>query len=271
MTCLIKRNLVEFERGIFDGILDCTYVILCCGPDPNRLENVKEQLKILRPSKKVHLMFFAGYRKCDISVGTNDDLINNILYIFKEAIENGSKRIMVLEDDFFLTEPISETDSGRINDFVTKKDPDVYSFGSFCAPTVSTILSYHNKASFGIIGVAHCMMYNSDFMLKYIHYMNNNDKTSLNTDVSTKDITSDVYRYYKPLVYQKFEATENQVIGWHKSLGKCGKPLISLYLYFVRLVRLDKQPQPGFFIAYYFPLVILTIIIVCIAYKIVRR
>ena len=46
--CINKIIELTTDEGIFDNIIDCTYVLLCCGPNPQREENVYTQLNLLK-------------------------------------------------------------------------------------------------------------------------------------------------------------------------------------------------------------------------------
>ena len=102
--CIHKTVELTSDRGVFDEIIDCTYVLLCCGPNPQREENVYTHLNMLNPSKKIILVYNNGYKACDLSVSPTDDISKAQLYIFNDALDNNYKRILYLEDDFLYLE-----------------------------------------------------------------------------------------------------------------------------------------------------------------------
>ena len=114
--CIIKMSHIETCGGIFDEIVDCTYVLLCCGKNPQREENVYRQLNILKPSKHIIIVYNSGYKLCKYSANTSDDLRNAQLYIFNHALDNNYKRIYppiaeVIENGGLVTITYTDFDS----------------------------------------------------------------------------------------------------------------------------------------------------------------
>lgn len=252
-NCIYKIETLELDNTIFDTVCDCTYIVLCCGENPHRLPSVLKNILILRPTKYVKLVFNKGYKQCPISMSVNNDLINIQKFIFKDALQNGIRRILYLEDDFELDNPIQTEDKNEIINFILSEQPNIYGLCNFTIPTLSTLTSYHNKSLYNMIGMTHVMFYDSHAMRNIYDYFDNfkGDKNSLGADTSIYTVPNiSVYRYYKPLVFQKFPSTENQKLGWKNNMGEL---TANMCIKGVKLLKLDKQFQPGFTIVYLIP------------------
>lgn len=273
-NCIYKIKTIELSETIFDTVCDCTYILLCCGDNPHRLPSVLKNIQILRPTRYVKLIFNKGYKQCPISISVNNDLINAQKFIFNDALTNGFKRIMYLEDDFELENPIEKKDRDEIVNFITVENPSVYGLCNFTIPTMSTLTSYHNKSLYNMIGMTHVMIYNSNAMKNIYTYFDNykGDKNSLGVDTSIYTVPNiSVYRYYKPLIFQKFSTTDNQKLGWKNVMGELNA---TICIKCVKLLKLDRQFQPGFTIIYllpYFLYVILLVMIITIVMYLQRK
>ena len=261
--CIIKMLHIETEGGIFDEIVDCTYVLLCCGKNPQREENVYIQLNILKPSKHIIIVYNSGYKLCKYSSNPSDDLRNAQLYIFNHALDNNYKRILYLEDDFYLTQQIPNKDIESITRFINKEDPTIYGLGNLAIPTLPTLFSKHQKALGNLIYISHAIIYNQKYMKNAILFKANNPKEYMIDQISSHIPNSKNYRYYKPLIYQTFPVTENQVNSWQimfpKPLKKIG---LNNLQKFIKTTKLDKTHEPGFKIIYILPYIFYTIIFI---------
>jgi len=268
--CIIKINTIEIKNSIFDNIIDRTYVILCCGETPERLKNVEKYIKILKPTRYVDFYYFKGYKNCPKSIHSNNDIINNNITIFKDAISKKYNRILVLEDDFFLHKPLEQKDINNITKFIKKNNPYFYSLGCFGIPTIKTMLNTHQKLTYNMTGGAHANIYNKDLLDKYINYIDNITSDTLYT--TTPDfIFSNInniktYRYYKPLIYQTFPETNNQKNSWKITLGK----FTPIAICGIKILGLNKSEYPGYQILYNLPLVLYIILILLIIYFIIK-
>lgn len=273
-NCIYKIKTIELSETIFDTVCDCTYILLCCGENPHRLPSVIRNIQILRPTRYIKLIFNKGYKQCPISTSVNNDLVNVQKIIFKDALNNGFKRIMYLEDDFELEHPIQKKDRDEIVNFITVENPNIYGLCNFIIPTITTLTSYHNKSLYNIIGMAHAMIYDSHAMKNIYNYFDNfkGDKNSLSIDLSISNVPNiSVYRYYKPLIFQKFPSTENQKHGWKNQTNEF---IADMFIKCIKITKLDRQFQPGFTIVYllpYFLYVILLLIIITIIMYLQRK
>ena len=255
-----KIEEIYFDNYIFDNI-DCTYILLCCGTKPKRLESVLKNIKILHPTKKVKLIFNNGFSECKKSKTVNHNLINMQLFIFNDSIKNNYKRILYLEDDFELKKELNKEDIYNITEFINTKNPDVYGLGNFSFPKINYILYKHQKVLYNFLGCAHAMIYNTNYMKKSINFINNYTKPeNLNIDfIPSLLIDIEAYRYYKPLIYQKFPVTENQTNGWKNQMGTF---LTKVSIFFINFLQLNISLEPGYTILYVFPYIIYIIYIV---------
>ena len=269
-NCVHKIEEICIDNSIFDDIADCTYVCLCCGDNPKRLPSVLKNIKILKPTQNVKLVYNKGYKNCDCSVSVSHDLVNIQTYIFEDAIRNNYNRILWLEDDFELPEKIGKDHIRSISDFIKQNNPDIYGLGNFCFPRITSLFSPHQKVLFNYLVLAHAVFYNNNTMRKLVkYYKEHKNPVKLGIDASITNIDNiEIYRYYTPLVFQKLPETENQKNGWGKIMGNF---LPSTFITgWPKLLNLHKSLQPGYTILYIIPyilyLILLIVFVVLIKY-----
>lgn len=227
----------RYDRGVFDESIDCTYIILCCGVNPIRESQVFQQLSKFKPTKEVKLIYNKGFRKCEKkleSQSTQYDLKDALMYIFNDAIEYD--KILVLEDDFEVDERILDHNhSNSINSFLVDNDPDVYGLGNMCIINPLYIFKKHQNTMVMIMGQA--IVYNRIYRNKILSiYNENKSKLPSHVDVIWNMGNDVVYRYYLPVIYQKFVVTEN-MHNWP----------IPIYItkLFVNLLNLEENGRIG--------------------------
>lgn len=271
--CILDTKEVTFDRGIFDEIVDCTYVLLCCGPKPHREASVHKNIDILRPTSTVKMIYNSGCKDCPLSQSAMDDMASAQIYIFNDALKNNYKRILFLEDDFLVPKQIEKTDIDSIITFIKEKSPSLYGLGNAMIPTPMTILQSHQQPMFNFIPMAHAVIYSKHYMNTVIEYYKNYPQPKIPHDILPQYLTNiERYRYYKPLVYQTFPITDNQKNGWAKIIPS--KFLLSMAMASIKMLQLDKHIQPGYTIIYVVPYVIYVIalfIILFIIYKLFNR
>tara|TARA_A100001015_G_scaffold317553_1_gene434847 strand:- start:2466 stop:3302 length:837 start_codon:yes stop_codon:yes gene_type:complete len=273
MASIEKVEEIQIDNAIFDSICDCTYVLLCI-KNENRLNSVKKNIEILKPTKNVKLIFSKGYKLNPNATKPNQDLYLSQIYIFDDAIKNNYERILFLEDDFFLRQPLTSHQITSINQFLKKNNPSLYSLGSFIWPTPLSYLQQHHNAINNRIGCTHALFYNKDAMeIIGSFFKNNSDNIDITIDsgliyIKKKLIIS---RYYKPLVYQLFTDTDNKKLGW----DQCGY-FFQCYIIklSIKLFSMYEKEEPGWNVWYIFPLIlyiIILIIIILILIKILKK
>lgn len=227
-----------FENGIFDEIVDCTYVILCCGDFPKREKHVFEHISKLKPSKIVKLVYNYGFKKCSkqlVKQSTEYDLRDTLMYIFNDS--KVYDNILVLEDDFEIDYRISKH-AKYINQFVSKHCPHVYGLGNTCMINPLYLLSRHQKTIY--MSASHGVIYNSVYRNKILNLYETSPHT-MSGHVDRLWLRNDVriYRYYIPLMYQKHPLTENMT-NWNTFL-----PLDYVVKY-MKILELDKDARKGY-------------------------
>ena len=55
IPCLLRRDVVNFGTGLFDGVCDVCYVLACCSASPSRLEKMITHLQIFRLVRRASL------------------------------------------------------------------------------------------------------------------------------------------------------------------------------------------------------------------------
>lgn len=266
--CIVDIKTITFDKGIFDEIVDCTYVFLCCGPKPPREESVHININKFRPTSTVKLIYNVGFKNCPITKSLSDDMASSQLYIFNDALKNNYQRILFLEDDFLVPEQPHQNDIDSITSFINTNSPSLYGLGNFIIPTPTTLLSSHQKPMFDFIPMSHAVIYDKHYMQKAIDYYKNHE-TKLFQDI-LPGYLSDIerYRYYKPLVFQIFPITENQKNGWNEIIPS--KILLSIVIVLIKILQLDKNIYPGYSVIYIAPYIIYIIIIFIILFIIYK-
>ena len=265
--CIITIKEISFTKGNFDRVTDCTYVLLCCGPNPPREESVYHSINILKPTKLVKLVYNSGYKNCECSNTAQEDMGKAQLYIFEDALKNSYKRILFLEDDFLVKKKLDRDDIYSITKFIYKQDPSVYGLGNFSIPTLDTMFSQHQRVVGNLLGMAHAVMYNAQYMRKVRRYYKKHDTIIMHDILTGKIDNIRNYKYYKPLIYQTFPATDNQQKCWQNMFpGWCAKGLVRFIMFSIKLLKLDTQLQPGYNIIYCLPYVVY----ICIAIIIIK-
>ena len=254
--CIHKINIIELNDTYFDSICDCTYIMLCCGDNPYREQRVIRELSKLKPTKTVKLFYFNGFKKCGRRSPTEDAFHSQRL-IFEDAIKNGFKRILFLEDDFEVHE-ISADDVKSIVAFMNDKNPDVYGLGNACIPSIGTLFKHHQRSLFNHLGMAHCVFYNQNYMRNFLDYYDKHKYVLMHDLIVAKIPNIIAYRYYKPLVCQTFPQTKNQLLSWREQMGVCG----GIAIIGVRLTGLHKSFEPGYTIIYMIPYVLYSIVLI---------
>ena len=211
--CYTIKELYN-DSGMFDEVIDCTYVILCCGPNPEREYDVRKQLSLFQPCRTIKLLYNYGYT-CKLKKlrkkQTDHDLLDALLYIFNDAAQYN--RILVLEDDFQIDgrilDPIHHKE---VTKYLKNNDVDVYGIGNDGIPYISDMFAIHQRMTY--MTWAHAMFYSKSYRSNVLAYANKQTKLSLGKNWATDRIWYDlpnitVYRYHKPLCYQLFTRTEN--------------------------------------------------------------
>jgi hypothetical protein len=231
-----KFKEIKYENGIFDNIIDCTYILHLEGN--GRLQNIYSQLNKINPSKKVFILFNKGFKKCKknnkIDV-TYNDLIEANYRIFLHAKEYNFNNILILEDDFIFDEDIKkEVHIKNISNFINKKKDKSFLYSIGCIPIISIPLYYDKYTLYSpfFISMQSCIFskkYRENILDIGLDTIYDKDK---GWDIN---INSSGYIYYIPLCYQTFEETENRSTWDNMITNKI-----------IKKFNMDVNPEYGF-------------------------
>jgi hypothetical protein len=255
----------NYNDGLLNRCIDATYIIHLNGN--GRLKSIKEQLNIFHPSNTVYILFNKGFKKCKKDLpkqASNYDLIDAYLYIYKDAKNKNYNNILILEDDFIFNDIIK--DNSICNDvinFVNEKQKEKLIYRLGCLPIIT--YKYNTTTRFLLVGSgAHAVIYSR----KFIDYVLEQKQDTINDWDDYLNLNKNQYTYYKPLCYQLFPETENMnTWSYFKLLNK-------FYIYVVRLLKLDKQTEPGYSYFYmlsnYIPILIILLIVLIVILVIMK-
>jgi hypothetical protein len=245
----------EYKIGLFDSSIDATYIIHL--ENNGRLESIYNQLKQYIPTKIVYIFFNKGYKKCNKKLLKNityHDLNDSYLQIFNHANKHNYDNILILEDDFIFNKEIKKKENiDSINKFLIEKKDEEFIYYLGCLPFIIFFYSMDLKHYFSIISSgSHSVIYSKKSRL--IEY----DLSLDHWDRIIEKQVKNRYLYYIPLCYQTYPLTDNRK-QWNDNI-------FSVYVY---ITEIDKNPEPGFSINYYFSkfliiFILLLIIIACI-------
>ncbi len=257
------NNCYEFRKlntgaGIFENVVDACVVITCCESNNyHREHSVYEKLKKHNIHSNTYILYNKGFKTCNKEPNVKhsaQDITHAVYTIFNKFIE--SDRLLVLEDDFEINEKyFSNKHINNIKKFIDKKYFDIYSLGSFSL--FFNPLSMHHRCY--DMYVAQANIYSKMYIKKFIDYFKN-ETTDFAVDYWYNSNPDNFlnYRYFLPLVCQKFPKTEN-MSNW--DLSESEDFILSKY---ISILNFDNQIEPGFTIIYYVPLFFYILIILSI-------
>jgi hypothetical protein len=255
---------INYDNGLLDEIIDCTYVIHLEGN--NRIEQVYTQLNKYNLSKKILILFNKGFKKCNKNIkNTGTDLIESNFYIFEHAKNNDYNNILILEDDFLLDEKIkNKKNINNIKNFFNKNKNKnksfIYSLG--CIPLLSIPLYYDAYTWYSPYALTtHAVIHTKKFREKLLNIgLDKIIEKDMGWDCN---LLSNSYFYYKILVYQTLEDTDNR--------KRWSVPILNRLMH---NLKLDVQPKFGFRLVNYLSKVLFIFILllfIFISYKIIIK
>ena len=257
-------NILQEKQGIYDSFLDCVYVITLENSF-KRHKNIEDQFKKYNLCKNTIIVNNKGYN-CEkileidgynIKVdNTQTDLTHANIIVLKHSISQGYKNILILEDDFILSDIICETaHTENIKREVSKNGNQIISLG--CLPFISSNFNDNFKKNIVSLGT-HAQIYTLSTTIQLLNYINTNlSKTICDWDVIT-NLCGRIF-YNKPLVYQIWPETENRN-NWLSKIKSINtkniKKIEKIFLNSLKILSLDKTPEPGtsFFYKYHIKL-----------------
>ena len=241
MSCY-RFELITFNKGSYDDIIDMIYV-LTMEKSIDRHRNIYSQLKKFKLTKNAKIMFNKGYKKCKKtscnqykcqSIKTPPhDLTHAVNETYKDAINNNYKIILILEDDFIISERVNNNIVKQdikkiINDY--KNSELILKMG--CLPFIT--MPYNNEYKRVILSAGtHAVLYNDNAFRKIY-----NQKLFASDDYDAllnKYFFGRELMYKEPLIYQLWTETENKKYwdDWNGRLLNTGE------WYFAIIKKLD--------------------------------
>jgi len=196
----------KFDSQIIFPIIDMTYVLIMNGS--NYEERVRKQLNEYPFTRNIYLQWNYGFKNCRKYLpnqNTVSDLSDAYIIAFNNAIQNNYNRIMILEDDFVVTE-ITNNDQENIHNFLKIYNPEILTLGSIIVKSSDKYFLNNNFLQIHSKYGTHAMIYNQDIINK-LYY----NKNVLNIDID--NLTNkycNIYCYKLPLIIQLLPKTENR-------------------------------------------------------------
>jgi len=253
---------IVFNNSIFKNNIDATYVLHL--ENNGRYDNIINQLNKYNITNVVYILFNKGYKKCNKKFinNTSLDIVDANLTIFKHAKQNNYNNILILEDDFILTDTIkNKIDINNIYNFLEKNKNKnfMYSLG-----TLPFIVIPYNTYTYRtlLFGGSHAVIYSKQIRNKYLLI----DQKKINDwDIfKLNKMKKYCYMYYKPLCYQLFPQTDNQKNWIYMYNNIFWKYLVILSYYLIKKIKLDKNYEPGYTYVYNFSKILS--LIICILF-----
>lgn len=248
MECYRYEN-IKYENAPYRDIIDTVYVLTM--ENSSRHESVYSQLNQNKLTNNVNIVFNKGYKKCKKIQCTPfeckgiktppHDLTHANNEILKDAIKNNYETILVLEDDFILSDKINDEKVIRdIKNIIQKKKQGDLVLKLGCFPLVTLPYDSNFKRVFFSCGT-HAVVYNSNVIRKMYtskKFALNDYDSLINTNFYGRQLM-----YKEPLIYQLWTETENKQYwdDWNGGLLNTGE----WFFYVVKKLKLNKQVEPG--------------------------
>ena len=233
MSSCYEFKDIKFDKGLFDDSVDITYIITCCGNNPDRIKHVIEQLNKFHPTKHVRVLFNKGFKNChkDLEKPTSEyDLRDALMHVFSDARKYN--RILVLEDDFEIDDIINKPRHiHNITKFLDNNDPHVYGLGSVLE-LINPLYLLATNQNIIFMTASHAVFYNKEYRTDLLEQYNDPKKRKRlprHIDIIWMNPKYSKYVYYRPLIYQKLSCTDNmqtwplnKIVNWCHILSSVG-------------------------------------------------
>ena len=261
MSKCYNFKLIKSYDGLFDNIVDATYVIHL--ENNGRYPSIMNQIEKFNICRKIYILFNKGFKNCKKPkhiVSSIEDLTDSYIQIFKHAEIFKYNNILVLEDDFMFSPTVKKHIGDIENFFNTHNGKNfIYTLGS--VPLI--MIPYIKKHYITYGGGTHAIIYTKTSRKQFL------DDQNKIVDIDTyRSLNFINYTYYKPLCYQLFPVTDNSK-NWGKEniiIYFSSKMLFKLFNY----LEMDKRVEPGYSSFYLFSKIIFYVLIFLCAY-IARR
>lgn len=223
--------------GLFDAT--CEHCFVLCMKD--KRDHVLKQLAEDNPHSRVTLQINVGYkvkfeRDARLSNSTAD-IAHAYGNVFGYCLSKKMKRVMVLEDDFFVGEDRKKAAiaaSPKIGAFLDKTVFDTYNIGRVAFVGYPSLLGSWRALWHGS---SHAVIYSSRYMVSYVEQMRSDptDIYNIGSDRWWNHKGMHHYVYSSPLVFQTFPASVNRELWdtWYSKL-------------FINATGLDVSAHPGY-------------------------
>ena len=273
-NCYRFKN-INYNSGIFDNFVDMTYVLLM--ENSKREKHVYNELNLFKPTKNVKIQYNRGFKNCSKDLceqKSNWDIIHSTYNIFLDSIKNNYKNILILEDDFIVNNIIFDKYIIQdLKDIINNVRIDILLLGIFTSYIItqkSKIYKCGNKLNIPCGGTQGYII-NYDAIVKFIKLYEMSCKQAKiftnngHIDWFYNSKHFDTYFYYKPLIIQPLEETENKKTSWNNLLS-------NIYIYIFNFNNTNKKELvKSYELLYksnYFIIYILLILILIIIYLI---
>ena len=219
--------------------VDAAYVIHLEGN--GRLKHLKKQIGLHALAPVVHLVFNKGMEDPKKQLPRQTpahDIVHAYHYVFQECETNGYENVLILEDDFTFRPDISKQDVAVVNAFLAKERKNKFVYHLGCIPAFMAPVDF--QGNYLVVGSStHASVYSKALRKQTLSYTGViNDWDWYLTFAAPR------YAFKKPLIYQLYPETENSK-QWMSLFG-----LTYFVKIWIRILKLDVQPEPGYSICY---------------------
>lgn len=263
-----KFEKLNYDSGLLDTNVDVTYIIHL--ENSGRYDNIIKQLEKYKPTKTIYILLNKGFSKCNKTgiESSYADLTDCYLQIFKHAQKQNFGNILILEDDFIFNEKVKEKEHIKnINNFLEKKAGDnfIYFLGAipwFLIPYDS--YNYRCICSSGTHSVIYSKSHRDDFLENFSRRMLVTD-----WDINYNINFTSRFIYYTPLCYQICDNSENSKNSkFENKYFAFASEVVKYCNYNIvfKILGLDKNPEPGYSIFYFYSKIIFYLILLFLIY-----
>lgn len=200
----------KYDNQIIFPNVDMTYVLIMFGSKHEK--RVRKQLDNYPFTRNIYLQWNYGFKNCNKHLPKKDtvmDLSDAYKIAFSHAIQHNYDRILILEDDFVVN-GISNIDKKNIYDFLEIYNPDVLTIGTVILKSYDKYYLNNNFLQIKDKMGTHAIIYNKNVFYKiYLELYNER----IDIDYITNKLFK-IYSYKLPLIIQSFPKTENR-LNWY--------------------------------------------------------
>jgi hypothetical protein len=258
---------ITTDKGLLDNVVDLVIILTMHNSD--RINNIKTQLNRINLHKNIIIQYNHGYKLCEknlLKQNSVHDLNNANYHAMKLAKQMNTNYILLLEDDFILSKELINNNN-IINDLLYFKKTTDFNILGLGSMFILKPLSIFNKFKkcFSMT-MAHANIYDKYYINNYINDYENNQ---ILTNHDLYFYKYKLYIYYKPLIFQVIEKTENSY-NWEIFNIKTNKIIFKLHdllnLNFTDIETMDNNWEKLYKYNYIINYIIYIIILLIICY-----